>query len=127
MSFIRSKFLLIALFLFSSLAFLSSSFAEEQRPCKADFEKFCSNVPKGEGRRIKCFKEHETELSPACQAKMKNMQDKLESFKNDCQPDIQKFCSNVPSKHWEKMKCLKEHSSEISSACQNHLNWKNKK
>jgi hypothetical protein len=34
--------------------------------CAADAEKFCKDVPKGKGRVVRCLKEHEGQLSPAC-------------------------------------------------------------
>jgi hypothetical protein len=34
--------------------------------CKADVEKFCSNVKLGEGRVKACLKEHRFELSSEC-------------------------------------------------------------
>jgi hypothetical protein len=38
--------------------------------CGNDLKKFCKDVKPGEGRGLKCLKEHEQELSPACKAKM---------------------------------------------------------
>jgi len=38
------------------------------RPCKADVQKFCSEVKPGGGRIIECLKEHENDLSPQCKA-----------------------------------------------------------
>ncbi len=36
------------------------------RPCRADVQKFCGDVQRGEGRIVACMKSHEAELSPAC-------------------------------------------------------------
>jgi len=35
--------------------------------CKADYEKFCANVPRGGGRIIQCLNAHKGEVTTACQ------------------------------------------------------------
>lgn len=39
---------------------------EAQKACTGDMEKFCNGVQPGEGRILKCLREHKQELSPAC-------------------------------------------------------------
>lgn len=39
--------------------------------CKGDLEKFCKEITPGGGARIKCLKEHEAELTPACKEHVK--------------------------------------------------------
>jgi hypothetical protein len=39
--------------------------------CKPDAEKFCKDVRPGGGRIIHCLKQHQSELSPNCQAYFK--------------------------------------------------------
>ena len=41
------------------------------RACEADADKFCLDVQPGEGRMIRCIKEHETEASEACITSLK--------------------------------------------------------
>ena len=36
--------------------------------CKGDDQRLCNNVSPGGGRIMKCFKEHESELSSQCKA-----------------------------------------------------------
>jgi hypothetical protein len=38
--------------------------------CKGDAEKVCKDVKPGEGRILKCLKQHETELSPSCKEQL---------------------------------------------------------
>ena len=50
--------------------------------CKADKEKLCKDVEPGDGKILKCFKEHESELSAACKDTMsrsKGRRDRQES------------------------------------------------
>lgn len=45
---------------------VSGASAEGQNPCLADQQKFCAGVRPGEGRLLKCLKDHDSELSDAC-------------------------------------------------------------
>lgn len=42
---------------------------EFTQACKDDAARFCKDVKPGGGRIVRCLKEHESELSPACKAK----------------------------------------------------------
>ena len=42
--------------------------------CAADVERFCNDVPFGEGRRLACLARHEAQLAPACRPWLKTMQ-----------------------------------------------------
>jgi hypothetical protein len=43
---------------------------EARQACEADAQKFCKDVKSGQGRIVKCLREHEKELSADCKAKM---------------------------------------------------------
>ncbi|MBS0378973.1 MAG: cysteine rich repeat-containing protein [Proteobacteria bacterium] len=38
-----------------------------RKACKADYQKFCSGVPRGGGKILDCLNSHKSEISPACQ------------------------------------------------------------
>lgn len=44
--------------------------AKKAEACGPDIEKFCKDVKPGEGRVIKCLKEHAKELQPACKQRL---------------------------------------------------------
>jgi len=54
---------------------------EGQEACKEDGEKFCKDVKPGEGRIIRCLKEHQSELSSDC-AEMMTKKGKRDSEKD---------------------------------------------
>lgn len=41
--------------------------------CQSDIDKFCAGVKQGEGRIAKCMLAHESEISPTCRAKVKEI------------------------------------------------------
>jgi hypothetical protein len=43
-------------------------------PCVPDVQKFCPNVPIGEGRRIACLAKHQSQLAPLCQKRLPVLQ-----------------------------------------------------
>ena len=43
---------------------------EVAEACKGDAEKVCKDVKPGEGRILRCLKQHEAELSPSCKEQM---------------------------------------------------------
>ena len=52
-------------------AFCAPRLFAQDGACKADIEKLCKDVQPGKGGLMKCLKEHETELSADCQARLK--------------------------------------------------------
>ncbi len=121
--------LLLGFFLFSSLFLFSSiSFSKHDGgACKTDIEKFCSNVSGDRGAKMKCLSDHQKELSSECQAKLEMKKKRMEEFKKDCGGDVEKFCSGIEAGRGKKWECLKTHQSQLSSACQQRLEAKQKK
>jgi hypothetical protein len=54
----------------SSIEEFKQKAKEAHQACEADAQKFCKDVKPGQGRIVKCLKEHEKDLSPECRAKM---------------------------------------------------------
>lgn len=42
--------------------------------------------------------------------------------KGPCQADIEKFCKDVKPGHGQIAQCMKRHETELSPACENHIN-----
>ena len=90
---------------------------KEGGPCKADAEKFCKDVKPGEGRIMKCLKEHDAELSETCKKSGEKMKQMMEKAQEACKADVEKFCKDVKPGGGAIMKCLKEHDAELSEPC----------
>lgn len=88
-----------------------------EKPCKADREKFCKGVKPGEGRIIRCLKEKEAELSPACKTHFEEKANQAKENNAKCKDDRKKFCKAVIPGEGRIIKCLKEKEAELSPAC----------
>jgi len=86
-------------------------------PCAADAKKFCSNVRPGQGRVYNCMKEHQAELSPACQARIKQAVERVQAFEKACKADAEKYCKGVRPGAGRVLSCLKGRESDLAPAC----------
>lgn len=89
----------------------------EKGACKDDVAKFCKDVQPGEGRIIKCMKEHENELSPGCKANLAEMKEKMKEAREECKDDVARFCNGVKPGGGRIVSCLKEHENELAPQC----------
>ena len=62
--------------------------------CKGDMEKYCANVPQGNGGRIKCLKENEASLSAECKTSMAEMKNKRKAWKSEKKKRAKKESNN---------------------------------
>jgi len=100
------------------IGFLSvpQAFAE-RGACREDVAKFCKDVPPGQGNIMKCLKEHENELSPACKEHQARMGNRRHEGQGECKADADRLCGNVKPGEGRMMQCLKEHENELSPQC----------
>lgn len=95
--------------------------------CAEDKDSFCKDVQPGDGRIIRCFKEHEKELSEGCRAFMAKEKDAMKTNRPDmtaCAGDKEKFCADVKPGKGRIIECMKAHKNELSGACRDTLTKK---
>jgi len=85
--------------------------------CGADVDKFCKDVPVGGGRRYKCLKEHEKELSEPCRKHIADVQARSRGMHEACWDDVSRFCADVRAGGGRILQCLRAHESELSEPC----------
>jgi len=90
--------------------------------CAPDVQKFCKDAQPGGGRIRACLEGHRAELSKPCQEHL----ERLAGFRSRrpgagairaCAGDVEKLCKNVQPGGGRIVQCLREHESELSSAC----------
>src|SRR5580765_6282592 len=93
--------------------------AQQRRegPCAADVKKFCGDVQPGQGGLAKCMKAHQAELSSACQEGMKARAEKADRVREECSPDVEKFCKGIAPGGGRIRSCLRARQAELNPAC----------
>lgn len=90
--------------------------------CKADREKHCANVIKGNHKGMwQCMKEHEAELSEGCKNHIAQVREKSRDTKKACKADYKKLCKQVKAGEGRIIKCLKENEAQLSEECKSAL------
>jgi hypothetical protein len=101
--------------------------AAEKNPCTEDIATYCKDIKPGATSMMDCLERNESRLSPACkdhEAKMggkkmemrESMRDRIR-FRQNCAPDVAKFCKNIEPGKGAIAKCLSKHKSEVSAPC----------
>jgi len=92
--------------------------------CKAELEKYCSNVTPGEGRVLACLYAHNNKLSGRCEyalydaaAQLERAAAALAYVANECGPDLRKYCAGVQAGEGRLLDCLKRKDAEVSNRC----------
>lgn len=103
----------------------------QPKPCRADIDKFCADVERGQGRLIRCLKEHANELAPECKKTLENRKaarkrqparrQKRAAARRVCDADIQKFCNDTMGNRDKFSECLRTKKSEFSPECREKL------
>lgn len=92
--------------------------------CEIELTSYCSDVTLGEGRVLACLYAHSDKLSGKCEYALYDAAAQLERFiaalsylANECDEDLDKFCTNVAVGEGRLLKCLDENSAKISGRC----------
>ena len=94
----------------------SSAIAKEKSSalaCAVDIRSKCGEVKRGEGRIRTCVKEHLSEFSEPCQAKLA----KLAAVAQPCAADVKQACGDVKPRPRQVVACLKSALGNLSDAC----------
>ncbi len=124
------KFVVLFLIIGGVLLIVNSVWAQQglietvANGCKAEMEKYCSNVTPGEGRMLACLYAHEDKLSGRCEYALYDAASRLEravaalSYAvNECSADLKQYCSGVASGEGRLLECLQKNDDKVSQRC----------
>ena len=102
----------------AALAEETPSTAQPASPCQADVARLCPGVQPGRGAIRACLRQNADQLSAECRAHIDQVRQKFQAAREACQPDVARFCADVKPGGHRIAACLREHTSELSQACQ---------
>jgi hypothetical protein len=91
--------------------------AQAGHPCAADAQRLCKDVEPGQGRIAACLKQHESGLSAACKERAASFREQLEQLTEACKNDAQKLAAGVQPGGGRIVRCLQQHSDQLSPEC----------
>ena len=96
--------------------------------CKKEIETYCSKVTFGEGRILACLYAHNDKLSGRCEYALYDAAAQLERaiaaltyVANECDNDLEKYCSKITPGEGRLLKCIEKHDSNVSERCKQAL------
>jgi hypothetical protein len=100
--------------------------ADDASPCRADVERLCAGVQRGEGRLRSCVRSHLSELSAACREHLEHVE---QSFRSGfaprlilaCKVELETLCKDVEPGGGRWRRCLGENTGRLSEPCQRLL------
>jgi len=98
-----------------------------QGPCADDVAKFCKDVQPGGGRIVRCLKQHEYDLSPACRQHAAEVKKKGQEFRAACEDDVLWLCKDIKLGGGRILNCLKQHEQELTPDCRAQMQQKREK
>ena len=96
--------------------------------CKAEIGKYCGQVTPGQGRVLACLYAHGDKLSAKCEYALYDAAVQLERavaalgyVANECDADLDKFCSSVAAGEGRLLQCLEKNDKQVSGRCKEAL------
>ncbi len=91
--------------------------ARADSACLRDAERYCSQIPIGEGRVLTCLQARWNDLSGACQQEIQTIQNRAREINLACSGDVWQYCSNVAPGADRIRVCLWANWDRLSSTC----------
>ena len=96
--------------------------------CKVELETYCKDVTPGEGRVLACLYAYGDKLSPKCEYALYDAATQLERavaalsyVANECDEDLDKYCSAVAPGEGRLLNCLEKKSKQLTKRCKEAL------
>jgi hypothetical protein len=96
--------------------------------CSSELAQYCADVTPGEGRLLACLYAHGDKLSGQCDYALYDAAARLERaigavtyVATECRSELKTYCANVQAGEGRVAQCLKNHTIELSPACDRAL------
>ena len=96
--------------------------------CKKEIDTYCKTVTPGEGRILACLYAHSEKLSNRCEYALYDAAAQLERavaaltyVANECDDDLEKYCSSVQPGEGRLLHCLEKNEKKVSGRCKSAL------
>ena len=96
---------------------LSSVAAHADSACLPDAQRYCGQIPIGEGRVLTCLQSRWKDLASACQQEIQAIQNRAREIKLACTGDVWQYCQGVAPGADRIRVCLWSHWDDLSSTC----------
>ena len=87
------------------------------KPCAGDIKKLCAGIEPGDGRIKACIKSHLSELSPACEDRVRT----VAVAGKVCAADVASLCAGVVRGTGGVRSCVKAHLAEVKDPCKDAM------
>jgi hypothetical protein len=99
-----------------------------QDGCKTELDAYCAKVTPGEGRILACLFSYQDKLSGRCEYALYDAAAQLERavaalayVVNECDDDLENFCSHVAPGEGRLMDCIDKNFAKVSDRCKSGL------
>ena len=96
--------------------------------CEKELTSYCKDVTVGEGRVLACLYAYSDKLTGQCEYALMDAAVQLERFvaaltyvANECDADLDKFCSEVAVGEGRLLNCLELNTEKVSARCNQAL------
>jgi hypothetical protein len=122
----------IAVLAFSLALPVATAFAQSAAPaaapavdvrtaCKADMDKLCAGVERGDARRA-CMDTNKDKFSDGCKAARTAADARREAFRAACAGDVAKLCATVEKGQGRAaVECVRANADNVTPACKTQL------
>jgi hypothetical protein len=86
-------------------------------PCAEELRSMCKGIEPGDGRVLSCLRARWGDLSQACRDRLDRTASAAEYKILTCEPELFRFCSDVPAQRDATLACLAAHLDELAPAC----------
>jgi hypothetical protein len=89
--------------------------------CRADYMRFCRDVPTGRGRIMRCLSRHADVVSQPCFQTLTVWGLTAANAFRMCLPDVERLCPQVPPRPGYALACLLQNTDKLSKLCHDSL------